>query len=266
MKPIVAMFVLICLAAALAYYLVMPSNMTNSMLAEAFLAYQDGEKAQNVSQRAASFNKALSIYTNLEDRFSPNYGDGKLYYNIGNSYFQLGQYPLAVFYYYRTLNLDPGDERTEKNLNIALEKLNIPYRNKNSVFIDIFFFHYKISLPNRLRLIFIFCTLSVILFSVFIWNRNKLIKYFSIIITLIAAILLFSVLYTQFLTPSEAVIVKSTSLYRDAGMQYARVQEEPILSGSKVEVLEILENGKWLKIITETGKVGYIPQESVKIL
>lgn len=79
------------------------------------------------SYEKGDFNQALTLYKK-EDK------SGELYYNLGNTYYQLGQYPWAIFYYYRALSLRPGDIRIENNLKVTQEKLEIPLDIPSSFF------------------------------------------------------------------------------------------------------------------------------------
>lgn len=266
MKQVFIVLLVCLLVASVAFYLVSPSGESEKALSEAYQAYRHGEEANTVNERTEFFNKALSLYTDLEKRFHPKYGNGKLYYNIANSYFQLGQYPMAVLYYYRTLDLMPKNERAQRNLQIALSKLKISDKPKDTTFKKIFFFHYGFSLSERFRIFFVFAVLGTLLGSLYIWLKLSWLKKCAILFALTAGVFLGSIAYSNYFIPVEGVIIKSTSLYRDAGQQYAKVLKEPILSGTKVEVLDILHEGHWLKIITPDGALGYIPQNSIKII
>ena len=266
MKQVLIILLVCALIASVSFYLVTPSGESEKSLSDAYQAYRQGEEANTVQQRTESFNKALSLYTNLEKRFNPKYGNGKLYYNIANSYYQLGQYPMAVLYYYRALDLMPKNEKAQRNLQTTLSKLNVFDKTEDTTFNKIFFFHYGFSFSERFRLFFIFALLGTLFGSIYIWGRGSWLKKCAILFALVAAIFLGSIAYTNYFTPVQGVIVKSTSLYRDAGKQYAKVLKEPVLSGTKVEVLDVLHNGHWLKIITPEGILGYVPQNSIKTI
>jgi tetratricopeptide (TPR) repeat protein len=266
MKRLVVLLVFSVLTIGTFYFVLSLTEPENSLVEEAYQAYKQGEKSNTVTKRVEFFNKALSLYSDLEEKFNTKQGSGKLYYNIGNSYFQLGQYPLAVLYYYRALALMPKNEKVQRNLEIALSKLNISSRPQNAVVYKIFFFHYGFSLPERLNFFFIFALLGMLIGSVYIWTEVRLLKKSAILLALIATVFLGSIAYTNYLSPLEGVIIKSTSLYRDAGRQYAKVLKEPIFSGTRVEILNVLQEGHWLKIMTPEGFLGFVPQSSIKII
>ena len=56
------------------------------------------------------------------------YESSELFYNLGNTYYKLGQIAPAILYYERSLLLNPGDEDTRFNLTLAnqlvVDKIN----------------------------------------------------------------------------------------------------------------------------------------------
>ena len=67
--------------------------------------YSQGVSAATVAGQSAAFNAALDEFLGLEAAGNPVFGSGKLYYNIGNTYFQLEEYPRAILYYARAERL-----------------------------------------------------------------------------------------------------------------------------------------------------------------
>lgn len=237
-----------------------------AQLKEAYAHYVKGEKATTIGERRDAFNQALSLYTDLETKCDTKFGTGKLYYNIANSYFQLGEYSWATLYYYRAIGLRPRNEKIEQNLDVTLNKLGVVKKKDVSVFKKIFFFHHYLSPPERLQLFFVFAIVGVLSSSFYIWIGQGWQKRVGVVATILSLAILLSLGYSHYLTPIEGVIVRSTALYRDAGEHYAKVIEEPVLSGNKVEVLDVLQGGRWLKVMTPEGNLGYIPQEAIRVI
>lgn len=252
-----------CLLTAVCFFK-MPLHGGDELL-KAHEYYLKGEKAQTLAERQAAFNNALSEYTKLESTFHPEYGNGKLYYNIGNTYFQLEEYPWAVFYYYKALSLRPNDELVQSNLKAALSKLGLQYPENKSIFLRLFLFRY-LPLPTKLQLLALFSVLLFVCFIGYSWYPVKRIKIISEVILILWIVALVSVGYSRYFSPVEGVIMQPAQLYRDAGEQYAKALEKPILPGEKVRVLESVQEGLWLKIITPDGHVGYIPSGTIKLV
>ena len=235
-------------------------------LQNALKIYQSGEQATTVAARKDAFNKSLTTYLHMAKQYDPTYGNGKIYYNIANTYFQLEQYPLAVLYYYRAINLLPRDEKARHNLAIAKEKLGITSIERSSIFDKIFYFHKYWSIPERLQIVLGLIALLFLVCSAWIWTHLKALKAVIALVALVLLVMLGSLFYTQFMSPSEAVVINATTLFRDAGDQYAKVSDKPVPAGAKVEVLNVLRGGKWLKVVTPDGTLGFAPSESLRLI
>jgi tetratricopeptide (TPR) repeat protein len=262
------LFWLIVIGGVINYYII-SSNVTpetRNQLQKAYAEYVKGETAAALGERQDAFNRALALYTSFESEYQPAFGNGKLYFNIANSYYQVSEYPWAILYYYRAHALMPRSKKVADNLEIALKKLRISPKEKKSVFNKIFFFHTDLSLPERLRAFFILSLFGILFSSLYIWKNKQWLKRGAILAAILSGVVLCSLGYSHYIAATEGVMVKSSALYRDAGPQYAKVVEEPILSGVKVEILDTAEGGKWLKIFTPEGILGYVPQESIRII
>lgn len=264
----ISLFLLVFLGGVISYsiFTYKKGKEINTRLQVAYAAYVKGEIANTLSKRQDSFNRSLEIYTDFERQYKPQYGNGKLYYNIANTFFQLEEYPLATLYYYRALALLPRSEKVSSNLKRTLQKLGIEPEKKETVFSNIFFFHHLFSFPERMQAFFGMACIAILFTSLYIWTRKNGFKKSALLTSFLSFLFLLSIGYSHYLDPVEGVIIQSTGLYRDAGTQYAKVVQEPILSGSKVEVLDILKQGTWLKVVTQEGDLGYLPQESIRII
>lgn len=241
-------------------------NPTNTQLEKAYKYYEEGEKATTIAERADAFNQALGIYKDLESKNQPIYGNGKLYYNIGNCYYQLEQYAMGVFYYYQAQALMPRSEKVQLNLQQALAKLGVSNPQLETIYDRIFFFHHWLSFPEQMQLFTLLGVLSIGLCSLYIWMNWNWLKPLMIIICFLWLVMTITVVYTRYISSVEGVVLRSSSLYRDAGFQYAKVKEEPILAGSKLEVVGLSQNGKWVKVLTSEGTLGYLPAETFRLI
>ena len=224
-NPLGALVWLIILGGVLNYFLTSPSmgSQTRGELRKAYVEYVRGETAQTIGERREAFNTALKLYTGFEERYKTQFSDGKLYYNIANSYFQLGEYPWATLYYNRALKLRPRDEKVQHNLKITNEKLGIDAKEEKSVFDKVFFFYSHYSFPERMPLFFTLLLVSLIFASLYIWDRIKRMKQLATVGAILAGVMLLTLGYSHYIASIEGVIIRSTVLYRDAGLQYAKV-------------------------------------------
>ena len=84
--------------------------------------------AQTLQEAADAYSKenysaSVKMYETLSDSVGVS---AELYYNLGNSYYKLKNYPKAVLNYERALLLSPGDEDIKFNLEMAKANVVIP--------------------------------------------------------------------------------------------------------------------------------------------
>jgi tetratricopeptide (TPR) repeat protein len=236
------------------------------ILQEAEKAYFLGEQTDRIEERKTTFNQSLKLFLDLDQRYSPTFGNGKFYFDLGNNFFQLEEYPQALLYYYRAEQLRPRDEKVQTHLALTQKKLGITPSSEAYAFDWLFFFHHRLSLPERLQLLFALALLTFALVSCYIWVRRPWIYALMVMALIATAPFCLSVAYSHALNPIEGVLVQSSLLYRDAGLHYAKVKPDPLLAGGRVKVLDVTKAGKWLKIQTHDGTVGYVPQEALRII
>ncbi len=238
----------------------------DSRLKDAADNYQTGEKAKTVAQRKQAFNQALDLYVALEQDYQPQYGTGRLYYNIGNTYFQLGQYGWAILYYQRAKALMPRADRVQHNLAVVQDKLSLPHSDEKGLIGRVFFFHTYFSLPERLQLFAVFCLFTLFFYSAYLWSKHVWYLKSAVVAGSLMGIMLLSLGYTRYLAPLEATLVQSTELRRDAGEQFAKVTQQPLPTGMTLEVLSILPDGSWFKVLSPNGELGYVPQDAIRLI
>lgn len=229
-------------------------------LHEAYQKYVAGERASTIAERQKEFNAALSIYTQMETAHTPTFSNGKLYYNIGNTYFQLEQYPWAILYYSKAQSLMPRNDSVRHNLEVAQSKLGIVLEKSNSIFSN------YLSFPEKLQMCFALALFLLAVISLNVWYPSRLLKYAICIVAMASIVLLGNLVYSFYLAPINGIIVRATTLYRDAGEQYAKAVDKPVMPGSKVQVIDVLHKGTWLKIITPEGNLGFIPNTSIRMI
>ncbi|MCE5316829.1 MAG: hypothetical protein LLG04_05640 [Parachlamydia sp.] len=228
--------------------------------------YKSGETAKTLDERKKAFNQALGVYSDLEQKYHPDFGNGKLYYNIANTYFQLDDLPLSIYYYNRALALAPRDPAVRRNLAQAMHNLKLAVAPPTPLSWKALASTSFLSLPERLNLFFWSILILFVLASLYIWRRSRWLKPLIGIAAAASLVMLCSLFYSQYIAPQEAVLIKPSILYRDAGFQYAKVIPEPLQAGLKVEVVSVRESGVWLKILSPDGSLGYVPGEAIKLL
>lgn len=83
--------------------------------------FEDG----NTAYDEGNYEQAMTFYNSIVEAGMES---ADLYYNMGNTYYKMKDYPHAILYYEKALKLNPGDEDTRVNLEIAnlavVDKIN----------------------------------------------------------------------------------------------------------------------------------------------
>ncbi len=89
-------------------------------------SYENWLVEGNAAYEAGSYEQALTLYGQIEEAGMES---PALYYNMGNTYYKMKAYPMAILYYEKALKLDPGNEDIRTNLEIAnlaiVDKINV---------------------------------------------------------------------------------------------------------------------------------------------
>lgn len=239
-----------------------PSDALTDHLKRAYDSYNAGVAAQTVGEKEQDFNHALHLYSQLESE--P--GDGKLLYNIANTYFQLEQYGWAILYYLKAQKLLPRDDRIQFQLALAQARQHLPIDPGNKWKNRLFYWHLKLSQSERIQLFLLLSTVTALLASIWIWRKSGTFRIFTLLTGVGMGVVLFSILHFQYFAPVEGVMVKAFGLYHGPSEEYALVSDEPFIPGTELTVENVVENGLWLKVQTASGRVGYVPSDVIRII
>lgn len=230
---------------------------------EANTLYTKGLQASTMIERKNAFNHALSLYKEFE---SAGARSEKLYEALGDIYYHLEEYPWAILYYYRALELTPINTSVEKHLKLAQEKLGLSPKVEQSIMHRIVSVGGFLPLSYRFFLFFLVTCAAVACLSFVIWLRTPFWSRLAVIFLAIEGILFLNILLSLYFTPVEGVLIKPTALYRGAAWDQPQAMYVPLVKGVKVRVLEEEQEGKWLKIVSTDGTIGYIPWDVIRII
>lgn len=235
------------------------------LLHQANTAYQQGEKATSFEERRLAFNQALYHYHLAEQQVGQR--SSLLNKAVGDSFFQLEEYPWAVLYYQRALKSDPHNSLVLSQLNRAYEKLGLPppvsssNTLKQTLLLEPFF-----TLSQRFKWFFWSALAAFLICSLVIWRPSPRIRKIALGFLIITGLIAGNVLYSSYFTPLDGIIVSSTGFYREPDDLQPQLTNEPLLAGTKVQILQSSSQGDWLKIADSTGLVGYVPAARIRII
>lgn len=195
--------------------------------------------------------------------------NGKLFYNIGNAYFRLGDVGRAILNFKRAALFMQNDQNLKQNLEYARNRRadRIELRQKEKVLKTLFFIHYDI--PPRLKLVVFAISFGALWISaaVRIFFKAGWLKAVVIIAAVASAIFLASLITDSmsFARTPEGVITADEVVGKmgDADT-YQPSFKEPLHSGSEFRLLE--RRPGWWHIELESGDRTWIPDGSGELV
>lgn len=218
-------------------------------LEQFYSLYRDGEKSPTIAGRQESFNQALKSLQELD------VDTGEYYYDLGNSYFQLEQYPWALFYFLKARKMLPRDAQVQQNIEATFQKLEL-HPMARSPWIPL-------SLQEELGIFQLLLLITTVLFSFRVWMRDEWLKPASRIALGLAVLFLLFIGSQHYFTPDQAVLAQAAILYKNAGTEYERVFLDPLPPGTILDIVGEANDGSWTKIVNKEGIVGYIQTDKL---
>ena len=217
------------------------------------------------------YKESLQQYLQLSDEIH----NGKLFYNIGNIYFQLGDIGKSILYYRKAALLVPGDKNLKENLNTAREKrMDKISEQESSRFMEtIFSFHYNLSSSFKSILFAISLAIVWISLSLFLlkkkfppsWEHNFITS--SVIFSIISLIFLGSLLIDTIEIhkhPGGVITTNEVIARKGDGEAYSPSFKAPLHSG--LEFSLIRERMGWYYIKLPDKTQTWIPEESAELV
>lgn len=221
--------------------------------------------AKSVAERETALTASLQWLSEAVNSDDVRMGNGTYYIALGDVYRHFGALPWALWSYSQADKLAPGHPLLEQRMDDVRKSLNLPDKNSSSVFDELLFFH-LLSVPRRLQLFTLTAFLAFVFGSLVIWQRNRLWVTSTIVFSSFAALFLLSSFYSRYVEPAEAVLIEATLLSAVPSSNSANVSVEPIPKGAVALVMNIDSDGKWVKVLTEDGQLGYMPAERLRFI
>lgn len=223
---------------------------SKDLFQEAQAYYQEGELATTYEERKLAFNHAWFLYQTLatkSDSFTLNQA-------LADTSFQLGEYAWAILYYQRALKENRNQPLILSHLQQAQQKLGLSYRVEPTNTNDLIpFSHFAQQFSWLLWLIASsFLTISLAIW--FSWMRKL-----AIFCTSLLFLFLGNMLFVYYFTPIEGIVIKTTGIARAPNWSQPQLTQQPLLAGSKVQILQMTKDREWIKIENSEGVIGYIP-------
>lgn len=212
-----------------------------------------------------AYDSALAVYENIVEQ---GYSSATLYYNLGNTYYKLRNYPMAIYYYEKSLKLEPNNDDTKHNIEIAKLFLTDKIEDVPELFIKTWWKKlsnlFTINTWSVIALISIGITLICVFF--YITAKTRILKksmFYSGIIAIIIMISSFSISFKKnhyINSHNEGIIIVPTITIKSSPSA-SSVDLFVLHEGSKVKILDKTEN--WEKIKIANGSVGWLPASAI---
>ena len=212
------------------------------------------------------YMQAIELY---ESVLAKGMESGELYFNFGNAYYKLKNYPKSILQYERALLFDPRNEDIKHNLAKARMYI-IDKIDEIPEFVIKRWINSLITLlsSNTWAILSLFTFVLGIVFLLFYFLSYKLMLrragFYSGIIVLLLSLTMFFLSFrakSLFISSNEAIIMTPTvtvkSSPRASGTDLFIVHE-----GTKILIIDSLET--WYEIRLSDGKQGWLQQKDVE--
>ena len=216
-------------------------------------------KAGNEAFAAEQWQNALNYYQMIEGE---DLESADLYYNIGNTYFKMGDNAHAILYYERALKLDPAHADARHNLEIATQ-LTLDRVDAVPDFILVSWFRgvrQSLSADTWAWLTLALLLIAGVLLTLFLRGSSRGLRKVSFILACVIAALsiatfVFSLLQRKAVSRQDSAIVTAPvcsvkSSPADGGKTVFVLHE-----GTKVRLLDSV--GDWTKLEIADGRQGW---------
>ena len=228
------------------------------------VVFDEGNALYNQGNYAEAIEKYTSIINNGSE-------SAELYYNLGNAYYKINDIANSIFYFEKSLLLDPNNNETINNLsfsqNMTIDRIETVPVNQVSKFISKFTNLFDYNTWFLISILFEF--LSLIVFSLYLFNKNSNTKkrYFSIGSIFLFCFIIFLILgvnlKSEYKKNNPAILFDSRISFKSEPNE--RSEELFILNeGTKVNVLEKIN--EWSLIELSNGSKGWILNSTYQLI
>lgn len=218
--------------------------------------FEDG----NAAYSEGNYQQALELYENIENSGMES---AALYYNMGNTYYKMKEYPKAILYYEKALKLDPGNEDIRTNLEIA----NMAVVDKINVIPQSFISRWWNGLKSSFSVdgwawisVASFALLLLCLFAFLMARRTGVRKLGFFVGLLMAICLAFSIVFAvgkqRDMNQQDEAIIMTPTVTAKSSPSMTSVDLFVLHEGTKVRILDV--SSEWCKIRLADGSVGWL--------
>ncbi len=220
----------------------------------------------NKAYFSGQYEVAIKIYEPLVNK---GYASPVLFYNLGNSYFKLGNMPMAILFYEKARKLAPNDSEIAHNIRLANTRIVDKFEAVPTLFYVRWYQNVKNLLsPDRMaQASLTFIALFWVLLGIYFFARRRLMRILSFYAAILFILLgSFSMVlayqaHHELLTPTEAIVMEP-SIGVKSSPDIKSTDQFVIHEGTKVRVMDRI--GEWKEIGIDNGNTGWIQSNAIR--
>ncbi len=232
-------------------------------------AFRRGVELEETDPSAAEeqYERALLHYERLVR--DDGVRNGRLYYNIGNAYFRLGDIGRAILNYERASLYMPGDENVKANLEYARSRRidRVEIEESERIFKTLFFLHYDVPLRIKLVIFTVVFALLWVFAALRLFLRAPALRTLIVVSAVLSGIFLASIVVESvhaWRNPEGVVTAREVIARKGDADTYQPSFTEPLHSGTEFVLIE--ERSEWLHIELEDGSRCWIPARAGELV
>ena len=245
----------------LLFFLAIGFSGTAQEASEAFEAANQAYADGNYRQAARQYNEILEN----------GQTSAALHYNLANAYYKLDEVAPSIFHYEKALQLNPGDEDVQNNLDFARNMaIDAIQQEDPKGILNVFDESTSAFSPAGWSWIAIFCMIVFVIFFLVYYFSNR---------SMIKRILFISGMFFLLLSISSVIIavtkqdIRQETAFAIVFAEEVEVKSEPnvrssevfmLHAGAKVKITEDFQ--EWVEIELPNGSSGWIPESELKRL
>lgn len=223
----------------------------------------------NREYRDGDYQAAITSYLQI---LESGYESSALYYNIGNSYFKLGDLGRSILFYERALALNPRDDDARANLELA-RSLTADEITPLPGFWPLRALDWWVhALPSAWLMVIVgfFYLMCMGALVATILGRSKMLDLWGRWVAIVAGALTLVfglnlvVLELELGEPTEAIVLADEVAVHSAPSDDQALQVFTIHEGTKARVDQ--QSGEWAEIVLADGKVGWVRMVVLEII
>lgn len=214
------------------------------------------------------YRKSLEGY---EAVMAQGFESAELYFNAGNAAYKINDLALSIWYYEKSLKLDPNDE--DALYNLGLVNSRIP--DKIEAVPEMFLVRWMKDLRNAFSAdqwaigTVVFFAIALVLFAFYFLSRNmgmrKVGFWVGLVMLIISVFTFFAArIETNNLLNNNSAIVFSPSVTIKSSPTDGSTDIFVLHEGAKVYILENVDD--WYKIKIANGSVGWLPSKTIRLI